>query len=261
MAGKKSTTERRRHKIPEHHGMTGTSLRGVWASMIGRCRHPSHSGWKFYGARGITVCQRWQDSFLAFVEDMGPRPDGATIERIDNDGHYSPENCRWATKHEQMRNRRNNRKITFNGRTLIAADWEKETGIPERLISQRMRVLGWTAERALTTPVAKTKRRVEKSYKYNGKTQTIADWSREVGIDANTIRFRVTHGWSFERAIKTPVANTTYDYHGEQLCLREIERREGFTRDTLHSRVRKGMTFSEALASAREAKGKRDASA
>lgn len=257
MAGKKSTTERRRHKVPEHHGMTGTSLRGVWASMIGRCRHPSHSGWKFYGARGITVCQRWQDSFLAFVEDMGPRPDGCTIERIDNDGPYSPENCRWATKHEQMRNKRNNRKITFAGKTQIAADWEKETGIPERLINQRMRVLGWTAERALTTPVAKTTRRVEKSYTYKGRSQPISNWAREAGLDEGTLRFRITHGWDFERAITTPVANKSYDYLGEQLCLSEIERREGFTRNTLQSRLRKGMTFPDALASAREARRKR----
>jgi hypothetical protein len=78
----------------------------IWAQVIQRCTNPKSSAWKWYGARGITVCDRWRYSFSAFLEDMGERPEGLSIDRIDNDGNYEPGNCRWATKSQQNANRR-----------------------------------------------------------------------------------------------------------------------------------------------------------
>lgn len=100
----------------------------VWKKMRARCRNPRDEHYKHYGARGIKVCPRW-DCFSTFSSDMGPRPKGATIERIDNDQGYEPGNCRWATQAEQNANRSSARRLTLDGITMGLAAWAKKAGV------------------------------------------------------------------------------------------------------------------------------------
>ena len=108
--------------------------------MIQRCTNPKDTGYHRYGGRGITVCDRWLASFQNFLDDMGECPsDKHTIDRIDNDGPYSPDNCRWATRIEQMNNTRTNHMLTYGDETMSIADWSRRTGIKQVVIHRRVR--------------------------------------------------------------------------------------------------------------------------
>jgi len=135
------------------HGMAKSSTYHIWNSMKMRCSNPNSDAYPYYGARGIKVCDKWADSFEAFLVDMGERPDGMSIDRIDVDGDYAPENCRWATAKEQMRNTRANRSITANGETKLLVEWAETTGFSEQVIARRIGVHGWSPEDAINTPI------------------------------------------------------------------------------------------------------------
>lgn len=129
-------------------------LYAIWRGMISRCENPEHHYYSYYGGRGIRVCERWRTSFEAFASDMCPRPVGKfSLDRIDNNGPYCPENCRWATKQEQARNRRSSHYLDFQGQIKTIAEWSEITGIPAGLVSIRIVRLKWTTEQALTTPI------------------------------------------------------------------------------------------------------------
>lgn len=131
------------------HRMTNTSEYDTWAQMIHRCYGVNGKFYPDYGGRGITVCQRWRDSFEEFFSDMGLRPQGMSIERMDNDGNYEPNNCKWATATEQQNNRRINRKVEFAGLSLTLSQWAVRTGIQRATLFQRLKH-GWSIEDTLT---------------------------------------------------------------------------------------------------------------
>ena len=131
----------------------------VWRSMKRRCQDPKNHNYENYGARGITVCRRWED-FGRFYEDMGPRPTPEhTLERKDNSKGYGPDNCSWETWTTQANNKRNNYRITFNGRTQNLSEWARETGLGPDTLWRRLEVWAWSIERALTTPTVPPKLR------------------------------------------------------------------------------------------------------
>ncbi len=136
-------TRAERHEHPEY---------GTWKNAKTRCFYSRGHAWKNYGGRGITMCEAWRDDFATFFRDMGPRPTPKhTLERIDNDGPYSPENCIWATYAEQAKNRRHSRHLTFRGETLHYIEWAQRFGIPLKRVWGRLR-RGWSIEGALTAP-------------------------------------------------------------------------------------------------------------
>lgn len=132
------------------HGMSNTRLFNIWDGMRSRCANPRAINFANYGGRGIKVCDRWQ-KFENFFADMGHPPQGCTLERSDNDGDYTPENCTWATRQQQARNRRNNRLLTHGGETLCSEAWAQRLGISRAGLMRRIDILKWPLDRALTT--------------------------------------------------------------------------------------------------------------
>lgn len=142
--------QRSDHQWMASHRMSGTPTYARWRAMVQRCVNPNSNTWERYGGRGITVCERWR-SFDAFYADMGDPPPGMTIERIDNDSGYSPENCRWATSTEQVRNRRVTTLLEYDGVTKPLADWADDLGVHYTVLHFRLK-RGWSVEKAVTTP-------------------------------------------------------------------------------------------------------------
>lgn len=137
----------------DSHNMSKTKTYITWCNMISRCVNPNNKHYKNYGDRGIKVCPRWLNSFTNFFKDMGKHPTNMFIDRKNNNKGYSPSNCRWVTRKQNQRNMRNNRNITFNGKTQCLTDWAEELNINMGTLYARLTTYGWSIERALTTPI------------------------------------------------------------------------------------------------------------
>ena len=131
------------------HGLNKTKTHLAWKNMKGRCYNPQSPAYKDYGGRGITVCESWRNSFQTFLDDMGQCPRGLTIERIDNNGNYSPENCKWATPKEQAINKRCNVNIVYTGVMKTLSEWAKLSDIKYSTLYARLITRKWSAEKAL----------------------------------------------------------------------------------------------------------------
>lgn len=130
------------------HGMKDLKIYKIWAAMVQRCSNPTCRDYKHYGGRGIAVCSRWL-AFEAFFADMGERPDGCSLDRIDNSRGYEPENCKWSTKSQQQRNTRQNRILTINGTARCVAEWAEQSGAAQRDTIYKRLNSGWTEKEAV----------------------------------------------------------------------------------------------------------------
>ena len=146
--------EQTRQRNYKHgHSVRGAKTRAwdIWRGMTERCRNPNHSSWSNYGGRGVKVCPRWLE-FSNFLADMGEPEENFSLDRINNDEDYCPENCRWANRATQARNTNRNVMLTYNGKTQCLTDWAIEHGISRGTIEHRLKH-NWSIKKALTTPV------------------------------------------------------------------------------------------------------------
>ena len=177
----------------------------VWRTMHNRCYRTSVKSYPDYGGRGIYVDDAWHGSvgFKQFLADMGARPEGGMIERIDNDGPYSAQNCKWALRSEQVKNKRNNRWITANGETMIIGDWAKRLGCRSAAINHRIKT-GMSPEEAVTKPIPErpnSKLTMEQAQYARSQhpVKTMAAIAEELGVSKKTV-LNIIHNKIFKES-------------------------------------------------------------
>jgi hypothetical protein len=180
------------------HGMHDYSVYKIWTGIKQRCLNPDSQNYWRYGAKGLGICDRWL-TFENFLSDMGPRPNGASVDRIDGKKGYCPENCRWATSSEQANNTSTNIWIEHNGERLTAAQWAHKLGGTRQLIRDRLK-RGWSVADAVTTPHVST----TKHFMPDGRPGWVV--AVECGVGRSLFLTRVNKlGWDVVRAATTPV--------------------------------------------------------
>lgn len=238
------------HKRFLRHGYAENpdKLYQKWLSMRNRCLNPNATGYENYGGRGIKVCAEWDDYevFREWAIDQGYK-EGLTIDRIDVDGNYEPNNCRFTTMKEQNNNRRTTNFHTYNGKTQSEMKWAEEYGISYEALKTRLKY-GWSFEDALNTPVKPSERLIE----YNGETHNIKQWANLRGISKHALTGRLSRGWTFEDAISIPPREEPFrtkliEYNGETHKLSEWSDILGIKYSTLKGRIRLGWSMDRVL--------------
>lgn len=189
------------------HGMSNTTEYNCYCHMIQRCNNKKSKFYRHYGGRGIVLCDRWSDKengFINFIEDMGMRPDDKqSIDRIDVNKGYSPDNCRWADYTTQAYNKRNTVLLSYNGKNMNMQDWSSELNIPVTLIRRR-HDQGLEPVEIFCKPF-----RGLALYEYNGESKTLKDWSEKLNIKHSVLYKRIhLRNWSIDRAFSTPPRKT-----------------------------------------------------
>ena len=184
----------------------------AYRNMMYRCYSPKDRKYSYYGGRGIGVCERWRRNIGAFLVDVGPRPSPAhTLDRIDNNKDYGPENCRWATRTVQSNNRNNNRWVTVLGERRTVSQWARHVGMPVSKLRRRL-AAGWPPEAAIDPGISRNPN--ERDRRAGGRlrlvsvgdvTRSISEWAKSLGTNRRTIYGRLRVGWSLEEAVSTPL--------------------------------------------------------
>lgn len=173
------------------HGMHRSRVYSQYRQMMQRCYNPNNARYHRYGGRGILVCERWGSSFRNFYADMGDAPEGTSLDRIDNNKGYSPDNCRWATAQEQANNRDTNVRIEHDGKSMTIADWARYLNLPYHWIKNRYK-------RGYAPPELFSKEhlpyRKAQTYEYQGKQVTLKELSVLTGTKLQTLYARLYAG-------------------------------------------------------------------
>lgn len=248
------------------HRMSSTPEYVAWKGMKQRCEYPKHVSYSRYGGRGITVCERWQ-KFENFYVDMGDKPNGAQLERIDNDDGYKPGNVVWATRKQQANNTINNHFVTHNGLTKTISQWAEDLGEHQRNIVMRLR-RDYTHAQALgfEEPPERHSDKQEAQHKirktggvtptvtvlWNGKERLLSEVAKETNIPYDVALRRRGLGWPVERIFSRKVEPAhgnllAHPITGEMKYKAELAREFGITRGLLQSRLNSGWTLKQAL--------------
>jgi hypothetical protein len=201
----------RMESLNKTHGMANkTPIYRIWRAMRSRCYYPKNKAYKYYGARGITVCDEWKNNYLTFHNWAVKNGyfKGMTIERIDVNLAYCPENCTLIPFSEQNKNKRNTVFMTWKGETKTMLEWAEDERVKKQNITYRMikrrKGLGWSTHKMLTTPPKANGRNWYLTY--NGKTKSLKEWSKESGIRYETLIYRIDKlKWDPQKALTTPI--------------------------------------------------------
>lgn len=178
----------------------------AWKAMKSRCYSPSTKNHRTYQRKGIIVCSEWLHDFDKFLEDMGNCPDKFSLDRIDNDGIYSKENCRWTTNSEQTKNRGNfNKVFTYNEKSQVLKDWARELGFKYTTLWLRIYRTGLSFEDAIKEDP------FDSFIEYNGEKKRIIDWHKSTGIPYQILVDRKRRNWSVDRMFTQKIKTNIQD--------------------------------------------------
>jgi len=175
------------------HGKSKTRAYNSWTAMKQRCDNKGHISYNVYGGRGISICEEWY-CFKTFLKDMGERPEGTSIDRIDNNKGYSKENCVWSSNKDQMNNRNCNRLVTYKNKTKTLAQWAECLGISPSGLARRIKTM--------SDPDDIFKKGVYIKIELKGESLTIKEWANKTKIKEQLIRQRLSRGWEIEDVLR-----------------------------------------------------------
>lgn len=227
-AKKEAAIKRAEKKVKSD--LNSERLYNIWKGMKQRCYYENGKTYDYYGGRGIKVCDEWKNNYFAFKEwaysngyDENAPEKKCTIDRIDVNGDYCPENCRWVDWITQSYNRRSNRMVEYNGELKSLFEWSNITGINATVLYSRIFILKWDIHRAFTQPltyatepIPECKGSIYQTINYNGKIYTIKELADTVNMYPKTLLYRIIRShWSVEKAITTPVQIHNRNKKGE----------------------------------------------
>jgi len=229
----------------------------LWIGIRQRCNNPSHISYKYYGEKGIKVCSQWENDYGEFkkwalengYDETLPRGE-QTIDRIDSNKDYCPENCRWVTIQEQQKNKDRTNFFECYGEIHTLSEWAEITGIRQSILHSRIYAYKWDIKDAIERPIGKTHGKNFIYVIYNCEEKSLIEISKETGIAYSVLKERYKKGISIEETVKEYKQNNgltakKYEYNGERLSIPEWSVKLGVSEDTLRYRLKKNRSYDE----------------